>query len=385
MRYIKGSIFLLIFMVACTAPQEEFTIPEDLAGKRALLKTKRAELSALNTQLKEIEAAIAEQDPSSVEKPKRLVTTVGVARQTFKHYAEIQGAVQADDLTDVTSETAGIIMQMPVKEGDFVRKGQLIAKLDLEQVNKQIAELEKSKELADIVYERQKRLWDQNIGSEIQFLEAKNNKERLEKSIETVKFQLTKAEVYSPVSGVVERVIVNSGELAAPGAPIIQILNTSKLKVVADVPENLLTAVRRGDVVTVSYPALNFEHQSRVTLIGRVIDESNRTFEIEINVSGQNSNLKPNLLANVSINDFTEENAIIVPLNALQEEVGGKEYVFVEQNSAEGKTAKKVYVETGEGYRGKIIVTQGLEGNETLIVEGARGLSDNDPIQVQSL
>lgn len=384
MKHLKGSIFLLIFLAACTAPQEENTIPEDLAAKKTLLKEKRAEISELNRFLKELEEAIAEQDPNAIEKPKRLVTTVAASKETFKHFVEIQGAVEADDLIDVTSEAAGIILNMPVKEGGYIRKGQLVAKLDMEQVNKQIAELEKSKELADIVYDRQKRLWDQNIGSELQFLEAKNKKESLEKSIETIKFQLTKAEIFSPVSGVVERVVLKSGELASPGAPIIQILNVNKLKVVADVPENLLTSVKRGDVVTINYPAINFEQRASISLLGRTIDEANRTFEIEVNIPNAKGLLKPNLLANVLVNDYTEENAVIVPLDAILEEVGGKEFVFIKKDAADGATAKKIYVTTGEGYRGDIIVTEGLTGNETLILEGNRGLADNEPIQVQN-
>ena len=139
--------------------------------------------------------------------------------------------MQSDDYVNATSEVAGRILNLNVQEGQFVSKGQIIAKLDLEQVNKQIAELETSLDLANDVYDRQKRLWDQNIGSEMQYLQAKNNKERLEKSLETIKFQLTKGSVYAPISGTVEKVIVKSGEVTAPGAPIIQILNTNQVKV----------------------------------------------------------------------------------------------------------------------------------------------------------
>lgn len=378
-------IALTTLMACGGALEEENTIPEDLEGKQALLKSKRAELRELTVLINDLEKAIAEQDPRAVEKPKRLVTTFPVTKETFQHYVELQATVQANDLIDVTSEASGIITEMPLREGDYVKKGQLVARLDLEQLNKQLAELEKSKELADIVFERQKRLWDQNIGSEIQYLEAKNNKEMLEKSIETLQFQQSKATITSPASGVVERVVLKSGELASPGAPIIQILDPSRLKVVADVPENLLTAVKRGDKIEISYPAINMEQTARVNLIGRTIDQANRTFEIEMNVGSKGGLLKPNLLANVLINDFTQEDAIIVPLDAIQEEVGGKKYVFVQHNDGDGMIAKKVYIKTGESYRGNIIVTQGLSGDETVILDGARGLADSEPIQVKQI
>ncbi len=387
MKNINLFLFIaLTTLMACGgAPEEENAIPKDLDRKKALLKSKRAELRELTVLINDLEIAIADQDPRAVEKPKRLVTTFPVTKETFQHYVELQASVQADDLIDVTSEASGIIVEMPLREGDYVKKGQLVARLDLEQLNKQLAELEKSKELADIVFERQKRLWDQNIGSEIQYLEAKNNKEMLEKSIETLQFQQSKATIASPASGVVERVVLKSGELASPGAPIIQILDPSRLKVVADVPENLLTAVKRGDMIEISYPAINMEQTARVNLIGRTIDEANRTFEIEMNVGSKGGLLKPNLLANVLINDFTEEDAIIVPLNAIQEEVGGKKYVFVQQNDGDGVIAKKVYIKTGESYRDSIIVTQGLSGEETVILDGVRGLADSEPIQVKQI
>ncbi|MEL7121200.1 MAG: efflux RND transporter periplasmic adaptor subunit [Bacteroidota bacterium] len=382
MKQLFKLFLLSIIVAACSAPQaEENTYPEDLAGKQTLLREKRAELQELTSLIERLENDIIELDPTQ-SAAKRLVTTTSVGKTDFQHFVEIQAAVEADDLIDVTAETPGILTKMSFKEGDYIKKGQLVARLDLEQLNKQMAELEKSKELADIVYERQKRLWDQNIGSEIQFLEAKNGKERIEKSIESLQFQMTKSEVYSPVSGVVERVNIESGELVSPGVPILQVLNTNKLKVVADVPENLIRAVKRGDVVTIQYPALNEERQQRVSLIGRTIDPANRTFEVEVNVDNMGGLLKPNLLATMLINDYTETDVIIIPLDAIQQEVGGTKYVYVVDQGKDGLVTKKIVVRTGESYRGDIIITEGLTGTEELILEGARGAADKEPIQI---
>lgn len=383
MKYLIKLLIVSVLFTACGGQATEQEQPTDLQGKKKLLKELRGEVNELNKQITQLEEEIQAEDPKA-EKPRRLVTSMNVERSDFDHFVEIQGSVQADDLIAATSEVAGRILQLNVKEGQAVRKGQLVAKLDLEQLNKQIAEVEKSLELANTVYERQKRLWDQNIGSEIQYLEAKNGKERLEKSLETLQFQLEKANVYSPAGGVVERVITQAGEIAAPGAPIFQILNTSKLKVVAAVPENYLTSVNYGEAIKVQFPALNTEQVARVNLIGRTIDPANRTFEVEAAVSNPNGVLKPNLLAIALINDYSEKDAIIVPLETVLQEVSGKDYVYVKGNGDDGAFAKKMYVTTGRSYKGQIVIEEGLSGGEELIVEGARGLAENELIQIQN-
>lgn len=385
MKYLIRFFALSILVGACSSGQnDDLTIPDDLTGQKQMLKEKEEELRVLTDFIAQLKSEIGKLDPEAFNVQKKLVTTSSVTRKDFAHFIEIQGAVEADDLVAATSEVAGRIIQLNVKEGQSVRSGQLIAKLDLEQINKQIAELEKSLELANTVFERQSRLWNQNIGSEIQYLEAKNQKERMEKSLETLQFQLTKSAVYAPISGVVENVLLQGGEVTAPGQPIVQILNTNKLKVVASVPENYLRSIKQGETVTMKFPALNQEQTARVSLIGRTIDSANRTFKVEVNIKNQNSLYKPNLLAIMLINDFTEENVVTVPLETVQQEVGGKNYVFTIQNNDKGTVAQKVYVKIGKSYGGDIIITDGLTGGEELIVDGARGLGENEIIEIQN-
>jgi RND family efflux transporter MFP subunit len=385
MKYIIPIVALLMAaVVGCqSVGNEDGTLPESLEDKRALLKEKQAELSKMTQDVEQLEKVIAEQDPTMVAENRKPVTTAPVQRTDFEHYVEIQASVAADDYINVTSEVAGRILNLTVEEGDNVRKGQLIAKLDLEQLDKQKAELEKSLELAQTVYERQKRLWDQNIGSEIQFLEAKNSKERLEKSLETLAFQMTKSEVVAPVSGVVEEVFLHGGELASPGMPIVQVLNPNRLKVVANVPESYLRAVKRGEKVKISFPALDEEQMAIITLIGRTIDPSNRTFDVEARISATSALIKPNLLATMFIKDKQEEDVVTIPLSMVQQEVGGKDFVYILDNGKAGAFAKKVYVKTGDAYDGQIVIKSGLEGGETLIMQGARGLANNEPVDVK--
>lgn len=380
---MKSTYFLLglvVLLVSCQPPAADDVLPESLEEKQQLLREKQADLKQLTDEIDALEQAIVAQDPNSRTRG-ALVTTTPVIREDFSRFVTIQGSVTADDFYDVTSEIGGRIVRLTVDEGENVVKGQLIAEIDPEAVEKQKAELAVSLELANTVYEKQKRLWDQNIGSEIQYLEAKNAKERLERNLELLDLQLSKTKVYAPVSGVVERLVLQSGELASPGMPIVQILNTRKLKVTAEVPENYISDVDRGERVVVEVPALNMQHTLPVSLIGRTIDPANRTFKVEVNLPNDRR-LKPNLLAEMKIQDFSAEDVVTIPLDRVQQEVSGERYVFVTASTEEGTIAQKKVVEIGESYNGKVIITRGLEGNEQLIMEGARGLSDGQLIEI---
>ncbi len=373
--------FLAVLAAACGgSASEEAAVPQDLEAKKQLLAEKRARLKALEAEIAQLEKEIAEAEPTAGAVPS--VTVMPLARTDFQHFVEVQGTIASDEVVKVSPEIGGRILELRVDEGDLVRRGQLIARIDVEQLRKQLAELETALQLANEVYERQKRLWDQQIGSEIQYLQARNNKERLEKRIETLEFQLGKSEVYAPISGEVDMVFAKAGELASPGMPLVQILDTRQVKVRADVPENYLKAVRKGTRVQVRIPALEQTRVAPIARVGNVIDPANRTFPIEIPLRNADGLLKPNLLAIVCLNDFTEKNAVVLPLDLLQQELGGEWFVFVAEETPEGMVARKVYVETGASYEGRVVITKGLEGDELLIVDGARGLADNQPIQV---
>lgn len=382
MKYLFNLLlFASLFLASC---QQAEQMPTDLEGKKTYLKTKQAELRNLQKEVAKLKAEIEAEDPEAKkEKPRTLVTTQMVSKTDFNRYIELQAAIEAEDMVAASSEMGGRIIALNAKEGQFVKRGQLIATIDMETVKKQIAELEKSLELAVDVFERQKRLWDQNIGSEIQFLQAKNNKERLEKSLETAQFQLTKGSVYAPKSGVVEMVIAKNGEMTGPGTPIVQILNTNQVKVAANVPEKFLRNVRKGEMMSIEIPALDMKTKGKVSMLGRTINPANRTFKVEVNLSNPKGLLKPNLLANMLLNDFSAKDVITVPLELVQQEVSGKDYVFIKKDGTEGAMAEKTYVTTGESYDGNIIIKEGLAGGEELIVTGARGLAANALIKVQ--
>lgn len=375
---------LLLFLVACGSPEKKEELPTDLKGKKALLTAKKADLAALKSEIKQLEEEIETLDPNSKRtKKKRIVATTLLEKKDFKHYVEIQGSVQSDKMVKASSEIGGRLISLTAEEGSFVKKGSLIGKVDLEAISKQMGELQIQLDLANTVYQRQSRLWDQKIGSELQLLQAKNNVDRLNKTLETLRFQQSKANVYAPISGTVDRVFIKAGEMTAPGSPILQILNLGTVKVVADVPENYLQSVKRGETVTVKFPALEEERKARVSLLGQMINPTNRTFSVEINMSNKGSKLKPNLLANVLINDFSEKNAIVIASELIQQEVSGRDFVYIIEDGEEGKKATKKYIDRGESYEGETVIKSGLEGTETLITDGARMVADGDLIQIQ--
>jgi RND family efflux transporter MFP subunit len=379
MKKLLGLLFVVIFFAACGGGEEE---SQDLASMKAELKEKRTAMKTLKSEMEALKEKIDELDTTVKRDKRALVTTSTLSRKTFTRYIEIQGSVQSENTIKASSETGGRLTMFDLSEGDYVKKGQLIAKVDMGGVNKQIAELQTRLSLARDVFTRQKSLWDQNIGSEVQFLQAKNNVEALEKSIETVSFQLTKANVYSPASGMVNMTFTKNGEVISPGMPLFDILDLGQIKVVSDVPEIYLTSIRKGETVKIKIPALGEERTGRVSLIGTAVNPNNRTFKVEINLANAGKKLIPNLLTSIMVKDYTATNAIVLTDNLIQQEVSGKSYVFVKEKGAESDIAKKVFVELGETYEGETEIKSGLKGTETIIVEGARGLVENEAIKV---
>lgn len=368
----------LFSLVACT---QETTIPTDLDGRIGMLNDLKKEIKELETKLSEVQDSIDALGTKEINKRPVSVTTPEIS--DFKHYISVQGSLMSDDMVNASSDLGGRLVNLKVKEGQDVRKGQLIASLDLENLDKQRGELLKTLELAEEVYARQERLWSQNIGSEIQYLQAKNNKERLEKSLETLDFNKSKSNVYSPISGSVLSVNIKAGEMAGPGMPIITLLNVTDIKVTAEVPESYLKAIKKGDKIEVELPAIGETRTATINLIGNAINPANRTFKIEASLKNRDKVLKPNLLANVKLNDYTEPDAVSIPVELVQQEVGGKSYVFVVKGSETSQIAQKVYVSTGEVQDGKIIITEGLKGTEQLILDGARMVVNEEAVEIK--
>ncbi len=372
-------LFLSLILASSNSCKKPAGIPEDLDGKRKYLVTKKKELKELQAHINEVNNEILKLDPPKEKAPVQVETLLLKAKE-FNRYIDVQAQVMADDIVNVSSDIGGRIMSLNVQEGNYVNRGQLIATTDMSTLETQIAEINTSLSLATTVFERQERLWKQNIGSELQFLEAKNSKERLEKSLSTLNSQIAKKNVYAPISGIVDKEFLSQGETAGPGMPIVQILNSSKLKVVADLQESMLSSVKKGDKVEVYLPSLDKTINSSISMIGRTIDPTNRTFKIEINTGSMGGQLKPNLMATVKFNDLTQKNSILIPIDAIQEDVRGNKFVFVTKKDGNKIRAEKRLIEISESNGSEVVVIIGLDENDKLVTAGGMNLSENDLI-----
>lgn len=303
-----------------------------------------------------------------------------VYKNEFRHFVEVQGHVESDGNVNVPAESPGIVQRIYVRKGDAVSRGQLLAELDASILVKSIAQVETGLELATTVYERQKRLWDQKIGSEIQYLQAKTNKESLEKQLATLQEQLNLTRITSPISGTVDDVIIKEGEMAAAGFPAFRVVQLSNLKVRANLSENYITSIKRNDPVTVRFPLLNRELNLKVDAVSQVIDPNNRTFSVEIRIPQSETGIKPNMLAVLVINNYVNQQAITVPLNSVQKN-GHGEFLFVAGQKDDKMVAQRRNVQTGLTYANRVEVLNGVNPGEKVIVFGHQNLSDGALIE----
>lgn len=376
LRHINLVLCLALLIASCQESKQEIE-NQSILDKQSTLLEKEAELRALQEEISALRSEIMAESPDLQEKAK-LVDTMSITKGEFVRYVDIQGSVIADERVNVVSEVPGRILKLNAKEGDFVKKGQLIAVIDMESVKKQIDEIKTSLQLANDVFERQSRLWEQNIGSEVQYLQAKNNKERLEKTLETTEYQLTKANIFSPISGTVDIENLKLGEVASPGMPIVSILNVSNVKVNTDLPERFLRIIKRGQTVDMTFPSIQMEMKGSVNQLGRTIDPANRTLEVEIVPSKYSELLKPNLLAEIKLEEMRLKDVITIPVEFILQEVDATEFVFVVETDGQEFRAKKKYIKTGDAADGRIVVTSGLNIGDRLITRGTRNVSDNE-------
>lgn len=380
---VLTSLLLLAFLASCGPATDVDVIPTDLEGKKEYLKTKKTELRTLTQQVEALEKEIFSEDPSLAPKGV-LVAYESIKTASFQDYAQVQATVRATESAVASPQLPGRILSMNFDEGDAIRKGQLVAVIDVENITTQRAELETAAELAKDIYERQQRLWDQKIGSEVQYLQAKNNYDRVQKQLASIDVQSAKKNVYAPISGTVDRVMMRQGETASPGLPILSILNTNDLDVIADASEDLLTKVKLRQKVKVKVPAINIEFMAPITRIGKTVDPANRTFEVEIDVPGKYlRQLKANLLAEVEVLDFDAENIIVVSQDQIQQEIDGRRFVFLVADGGEkGTLAQKTYVETGNSFENNAVIESGLNVGDRIITAGSRGLTDGQKVSL---
>lgn len=345
------------------------------------LEDYRKQQSELNAKIEALQQQLAN-NGNAEHKNQIPVVTKTITPTTFHHYFDASGTVVAVQEAMVAPETVGQIREINVKDGDRVSKGQVLVRLTTEITEKSIQEVKTQLELANDVYIRQQRLWEQKVGSEMQYLQAKNNKSSLEDRLATLQAQLDMAIIRAPFDGVVEKVNLKKGEMASPQGPaVLHLVNLSRMYVRADVSEKYISSVRKGDSVVLTIPSYpEFSKKVTISRIGNVVNKNNRTFEVEITIDNKDQLLKPNMVAVININDFSAPNSLVVPSKVLREDLKGK-YLYVATNKGDGLVAMKKYITTGHTYLEETVVSSGIEANETVIVEGYNRVSDGVSIK----
>lgn len=390
MRTIYSLLIATFLFISCGKKEE--TIDTVLATKDVeKIRAKKDELDKkqqdLAKQIKRLNDTIAVLDPS--EKIP-LITTFVAKKDVFHHYLELQGNVMTKQNVLIYPEVAGLLEKVYVKEGQRVSKGQVLAKVDDAGSREQLAQLEVNAELAKTTYERQKRLWDQKIGSEIQYLQAKTNYESLENQVAQVKKQLAKFNITAPFAGVIDDVLKDEGTVVAPGqgAEIFRIVNLQNMYIETDVPESYIKNVTNGKEVKVDFPILGTSVDTKVRQTGNFINPVNRTFKIEVAVPNKKGNIKPNLTARLKINDYTNPEAILIPQSIVSENGKGQQYVYVIESTKKVNgimqgTAKQAIITTGKTEGDDIEVLTGINAGDEIVDEGARSVKAGQLVKIK--
>ncbi len=378
-------ILTTVLIVSCGGERSTEDIID--GGDLKEIKAKRGELlkqkTALDEQIAALELYINEK---SGDKNNALVSTLTIKDTLFNHYLELQGSVETKQNVVVYPEMAGVLTNVYVKEGQRVSKGQRLASIDDGGLSLQIQQMEVQAQLAKTTFERQKNLWNQKIGSEIQYLQAKAGYEAQQKAINSMRKQLGKSTVNAPFSGIIDAVITEQGSVVSPGATqLFRVVNLGDMYINVEVPENYITSIKQGTDVQVDLPVLNETLTSKVRVASSTINAANRSFSIEVPVPNKEGNVKPNLTAKLRINDYTNPNAILIPLSVISENQEGQQYVMVATPAVDGKgfVAKKQIVTTGVAQGDSVEILTGLKAGVQVINAGARSVREDQSIDIK--
>lgn len=366
-----AAVVAVVFLTACSSTSV------DKATQLTKLKTDQA---ALIKQITKLEKELAAENPNAVVVKSKDVGVAEVAPRKFDHYIQTQGKIDSEDNIVVSAKSMGVITQVFVREGDLVSKGQTLAQIDNTLMIRSIDELKAGLELSNTVYNRQKNLWDQKIGTEVQFLQAKNNKEGLEKRLATMNEQLDMTRIKSLINGTVDAVNVKVGENAAPGAPAFRVINTDRLKVVAGVSEAFITSIKKGNKVLVEISDTGKKIESTVSFVGRNIDQLSRTFPVEIALP-TSADLRPNMTAVVRVIFYSDPVALCVPVNVVQD-INGEKIVYVVETDGKQTVARKKVVEVVGVYGNLAQIKSGIKTGDKIITVGYQGLNDGEFVKI---
>ena len=368
-------IGLLSLGMSCnTAATEPKSLTDLKIKKTALLD----QLNEISNELKSVESAI-----STLDTLKRLmtVTSFKAEEKEFNHYIEVQGVVKADKTIGLRAEMGGTITAILIKQGQRVSKGQILATLESSVIDNSVLQLTTQLNLATTTYERQARLWDQKIGSEIQFLQSKAQKEGLENSLNSLKAQAYKMKIIAPFSGIIDQVFAKTGELISPQTPFLRLVNLDNVYIESEIAETYLKAITKGTKALVHFNSINTTIEASITQVGNFINPNNRSFKTRIDIKNTNNDLKANLLANIKINDFNAS-GIVIPSKFIQQDRNGNTFVYVLEAEENSLKVVKTYVKEANSYNNFSYISEGLDSKSNLVGKGARLVENGEIVKL---
>jgi RND family efflux transporter MFP subunit len=348
----------------------------DITAQMEKLKNDREKISA---EIAKLETELAKEGKGTLNSKIVAVQVKSLTPQIFKHFIEVQGKVDGEDNVSVSAQVMGVIKTINVKAGQNVRKGQVLAEIDADVLYQSLAEVKQQLAFATDMYNKQKSLWDKKIGSEVQYLSAKNNKESMEKRESTLKDQIEMYKIKSPINGTVEELPIKIGQNIAPGFTAVRVINFATVKATAEVAEAYSAKVKLNNDVLIYFPDLNKEIESKVSFTSKYINPINRTFTVESKFSPNGDQLSANMVAVLKINDYINETALVVPVNIIQNSMGNK-YVYVVKMENNKRIARRQNVNPGLIYKGVAEINSGLKAGDQVVVTGYQDLKEGEAI-----
>lgn len=378
MKNIYSIAFTLViglWLSACGSKSN--TASTDKAARLAEVKAQIATLEKEATTLE------AELNPKGKAERLKLVSVQSYPQTVFRNYIDLQGSVMADQELFINAKMPGTVSQILMKTGDRVAAGQTVALLDDAIIKQGLAELENQLTFANDLYEKQKALWDQKLGTEVQYLSAKNNKDALEKRIATTKEQWEQIKVKAPVSGIIDEVIIKPGGIASPGMPLARLVNFSKLDIAAEVPESFAGRVKQGNAIKIYFPDIDKEYDSKITYVSPIINQLNRTFRVKAALPANMTGVLPNMIALIKIVDYSNPKAYVIPINLLQKDSKGDFVMAADSSNGQWMAVKKP-LSIGKYYNDMVEIKSGIDPSSKLITVGYQDLIEGQKLSIQN-
>lgn len=367
MKYLHHTVGLvLVFSMTACGPSDPSQQIDDY----------RKKISQYEQKIKELEEGMDVDSGNAASGQPLAVELLQLRPERFSRYFEVTGLMESVQDAEISPEINGQIEEIVVERGARVKEGQLLVRLNTELIEKNIAEVKTSLELADKMFEKQEELWEKQIGSEIQYLEAKNGKEVLEARLATLEKQLAMARITAPFSGIVENIAVKEGELASPGMPMLRLVNLNRMRVSSRISESYLNQVEQGDEVELrfaAYPGMVLKE--RVSRLGQVIDPQTRTLTLEVELQNNDKRLKPNMLTAIRIEDYRKDSALVVPSIVIRNDFNGT-FLFRAVPQGDNLVAEKVYVQPGITVQDRTEIQGGISPGDQVIVKGYQLVAD---------